>query len=69
MKENNKQNFEKPELPFLLIYGNKDNEVSYSWFETEEDLRECVKEIESYGNFVMYALEIEKARDVELNIE
>lgn len=69
MKEKNKQNFKKLELPFLLIYGNKDNEVSYSWFETEEDLRECVKEIESYGDFVVYAMEIEKARDIKLNIE
>lgn len=69
MKENNKQNFKKLELPFLLIYGNKDNEVSYSWFETEEDLRECVKEIESYGDFVMYAMEIGNARDVELGLQ
>lgn len=69
MKENNKQNFKKLELPFLLIYGNKDNEVSYSWFETEEDLRECVMEIESYGGLVMYAMEIENARDIELNLQ
>lgn len=67
MKENDKQNFERPELPFLLIYESRDNGISYSWFATEEELRETVKEVESYGDLVMYAMEIDNARDVELN--
>ena len=69
MKENDKQNFERPELPFLLIYESRDNGISYSWFATEEELRETVKEVESYGDLVMYAMEIDNARDVGLGLQ
>lgn len=60
--------FTKPELPFLLIYADKDDVVSYSWFKTEKELRDVVDEVESYGDcMILYAMEIDSARDIELN--
>ena len=46
MGEYNKYNmFLKPERPFLLIYIDTDDSVSYSWLESEKDLLEEIKEV------------------------
>ena len=35
--------FTKPDRPFLLIYEDDDNSISYAWLETEEELCEVVE--------------------------
>ena len=37
--------FTKPERPFLLIYTDIDDSVSYAWLETEDELKEVIEEI------------------------
>ena len=41
--------FTKPERPFLLIYTDIDDSVSYAWLETEDELKEVIEEVKSYG--------------------
>ena len=55
--------FLKPERPFLLIYTDND-EISYAWLETEEELKEVIAEVKSYGCEISDAIEIGSCRDV-----
>lgn len=57
--------FTKPERPFLLIYTDIDDSVSYAWLETEDELKEVIEEVESYGCTIQDALEIGSSRDIE----
>ena len=58
MREYNKYNmFLKPERPFLLMYTDTDDSVSYSWLESEEDLLEVIREVISYGCKIVDAIE------------
>lgn len=66
MEEYNKYNmFLKPERPFLLIYTDTDDSVSYSWLESEEDLLEEIKEVTSYGCEIADAIEIGSVREIK----
>lgn len=57
--------FTKPERPFLLIYTDIDDSVSYAWLETEDELKEVIEEVKSYGCNIQDALEIGSSRDIE----
>nr|DAW00102.1 MAG TPA: hypothetical protein [Caudoviricetes sp.] len=57
--------FTKPERPFLLIYTDIDDSVSYAWLETEDELKEVIEEVKSYGCTIQDALEIGSSRDIE----
>lgn len=57
--------FTKPERPFLLIYTDTDDSVAYAWLETEDELKEVIKEVKSYGCTIQDALEIGSSRDIE----
>lgn len=55
--------FTKPDRPFLLIYTDEDT-VSYAWLETEEELKEVMEEVKSYGCTIQDAIEISGCRDL-----
>ena len=57
--------FTKPERPFLLIYTDIDDSVSYAWLETEDELKEVIEEVKFYGCTIQDALEIGSSRDIE----
>lgn len=57
--------FTKPERPFLLIYVDTDDSVSYAWLESEEDLQETIREVKSYGCEIADAIEIGSCREVK----
>lgn len=66
MKEYDKYNmFLEPEKPFLLIYTDVDDSVSYAWLESEEDLQEVIKEVTSYGCKIQDAIEIGSVREIK----
>ncbi len=50
--------FIKPEKPFLLIYDSKKNGLSIAWLETEEEMIDTIKEVKSYGDVIVDAIEI-----------
>ena len=58
--------FLRPERPFLLIYTDTDDAVSYTWLETEDDLIKVVEEVKEYGCTIVDAIEIGSYRDVLL---
>lgn len=58
--------FTKPERPFLLIYADVDDSLSYAWLETEEELEDVVKEVKSYGCTIQDAVEIDACRDIDI---
>ena len=57
--------FTKPERPFLLIYTDIDDSVSYAWLEAEDELKEVIEEVKSYGCTIQDAFEIGSSRDIE----
>lgn len=66
MSEYNEYNmFCRPEKPFLLIYTSADNSVSFAWLESEEDLREVIEEVKSYGCEIQDAVEIGSCREIK----
>jgi len=56
--------FLRPEKPFLLIYADVDDVVSYTWLKTEDDLQDVVKEVKRYGCTIVDAIEIGSYRDI-----
>lgn len=58
--------FLQPEKPFMLIYEDKEEALSVSYFEVEEELLDVVKEIVGYGCKVIDAIEIGSYRDVKV---
>ena len=56
--------FLQPERPFLLIYTDNDT-VSYAWLETEEELKEVIAEVISYGCEIQDAIEIGSCREIK----
>lgn len=56
--------FLRPERPFLLIYTDNDA-VSFAWLETEEELREVIAEVKSYGCEISDAIEIGSCREID----
>lgn len=66
MSEHNEYNmFLRPERPFLLIYTDTDGSVSFAWLESEEDLREVIEEVKSYGCEIQDAIEIGSCREIK----
>ena len=63
-KYDNYDMFLKPERPFLLIYTDNDT-VSYAWLETEEELKEVIAEVISYGCEIQDAIEIGSCREIK----
>ena len=59
--------FTKPYRPFLLIYTDTDDSISYAWLETEEGLREVMNEVTSYGCEIQDAIEIGSSRDINID--
>lgn len=59
--------FAKPEKPFLLISEDREGIVSYLWLETEDDLLEVAEEFKSFGDTIVYAIEIGSCRNVDLS--
>ena len=55
MNMKNKKEFEKSELPFLLIY-EKNNNMAYSWFENEKELRIKARELKDSGYSIIRAI-------------
>jgi DNA-binding HxlR family transcriptional regulator len=56
--------FLKPERPFLLIYESEQDGVSYSWLEDEDELKDVIKEVKSYGCTIVDAIEIGSYREI-----
>lgn len=59
--------FVQPERPFMLIYEDKEDALSISWLETEEDLLAVVEEVKGYGCRIIDAIEIASYRDVKID--
>ena len=59
--------FVQPEKPFMLIYESREDGVSVAWFTSEEDLRECIAEVQIYGCEIIDAIEIGSCRDIDIN--
>ena len=59
--------FTKLDRPFLLIYTDTDDSISYAWLETEEELREVMDEVTSYGCEIQDAIEIGSSRDINID--
>lgn len=58
--------FTKPERPFLLIYTDTDDSVSYAWLETESEIKKVIEEVKSYGCTILDAKEVGLSRDIEI---
>lgn len=58
--------FVKPESPFLLLTEDVDGNVSYCWWNNENDLRADAVERRGDGERIIYAIEISSCRDVEI---
>ena len=61
--------FLQPERPFLLIYEDTSEEISYSFLETEEDMMALIQEVKSYGCSIIHAMEISSCRDIKIDEE
>lgn len=64
-KYNKYSMFLQPEKPFLLMYTDTDDSVSYIWLESEEALHEVIKEVTSYGCEIQDAIEIGSVREIK----
>lgn len=59
--------FVQPEKPFMLVFEDKEDALSISWLETEEELLAVVEEVKGYGCRIIDAIEIASCRDVEID--
>ncbi len=50
--------FVKPDKPFMLVSENEKNGFSIAWLETKKDMIEAIKEVKSYGDTIVSAVEI-----------
>lgn len=64
----NAYNYYKPDRPFLLIASDENGEFSYSWSETESDLKAIAKEHIEYGCEIICAIEVQSCRDIEIQM-
>jgi len=58
--------FIQPESPFFLLTEDVDGNVSYCWWNNENDLRADAVERRGDGERIIYAIEISSCRDVEI---
>lgn len=47
------------------LYTDTDDSVSFAWLESEEDLREVIEEVKSYGCEIQDAIEIGSCREIK----
>ena len=59
--------FLQPERPFLLIYEDINEDISFSFLETEDDILDVIEEVKSYGCTILQAIEIGSCRDVRVD--
>ena len=58
--------FTREEKPFLLLMKDKEWNISYWWFETEEEMQRVGMTYKHKGYKVIDAIEILACRDVEI---
>lgn len=58
--------FVQPDCPFLLIYENDEQDIRVVWFETEEDLMDCIYNITKCDCKIVNAIEIGSCREIDI---
>ena len=58
-------NFIKPEAPFMLLFEDKEDNLSVAWLKTENDLLKTKEEVISGGCHIIKAMEIGSYRIIE----
>lgn len=58
--------FTKPDSPFLLLTEDSDGNVSYCWWDNEDNMKEDAVERRGSGERIICAIEISFCRDVEI---
>lgn len=56
--------FSRPEKPFLLIYMDIEDNISYVWCETEEEITAIMNEIVEEDCTIINAIEINSCREL-----
>ncbi len=59
--------FEKPNKPFILISENEIDGISIAYLETKDDMIKAIKEVKSYGDTIVKAIEIETYRNFDFD--
>ena len=58
--------FTRSEKPFLLLAEDKEQNISYYWFDDEDELQMIVAKIIDNGGKIIDAIEIQSCREVEI---
>ena len=58
--------FTRSEKPFLLLAEDKEQSISYYWFDDEDELQMIVAKIIDNGGKIIDAIEIQSCREVEI---
>ena len=58
--------FTRSERPFLLLAENKEQNISYYWFDDEDELQAIAARIIDNGGKIIDAIEIQSCREVEI---
>lgn len=58
--------FMQPESPFFLLTEDIDGNVSYCWWDDEDNMKEDAAERRGSGERIICAIEISSCRDVEI---
>ena len=58
--------FMQPESPFFLLTEDADGNVSYCWWDNEDNMKEDAVERRGAGERIICAIEISSCRDVEI---
>ena len=58
--------FTRSEKPFLLLAENKAQNISYYWFDDEDELQMIATKIIEDGGKIIDAIEIQSCREVEI---
>lgn len=58
--------FTRSEKPFLLLAEDKTQNISYYWFDDEDELQMIATKIVDNGGKIIDAIEIQSCREVEI---
>ena len=58
--------FIRSEKPFLLLAEDKEQSISYYWFDDEDELQMIAAKIIDNGGKIIDAIEIQSCREVEI---
>lgn len=58
--------FTRSEKPFLLLVEDKEQNISYYWFDDEDELQMIATKIIGNGGKIIDAIEIQSCREVEI---